>query len=360
MKQNLLLFSALAFILAACAPDRAVTPEEVSPVHQEKNAVYYWKTVFSPDSLDRDFLKKHDIGRIYLRMFDVAADVRESPILEDRVIPNATVRISDEDYGYLNDSLSHIEFVPVVYITLDALKTMEGYEEVLASNIVSRVDNMCAYNSLPLVKEIQLDCDWTQSTERSFFALCDSVRSNIRRRDIPWRLSSTIRLHQLSRPVPPVDNGVLMVYNTGSFDNPDAKNSIIDREDVEPYLRHLANYPLHLDVAYPTYSWQLLFRNRKFAGLLNGLDLTDRNDFTPCGPNKFMAVRDIPYRNRVIYEGDIVRSEISAFKDIDEVKKLIESHLSERPHSNILYHLDSNNLSNYSDNEISSLFAAGR
>ena len=35
------------------------------------NAIYYWKTVFRLTEYDRQFLKKHHIRKIYLRMFDV-------------------------------------------------------------------------------------------------------------------------------------------------------------------------------------------------------------------------------------------------------------------------------------------------
>ncbi|MDE5673787.1 MAG: hypothetical protein K2I44_00380, partial [Muribaculaceae bacterium] len=211
---------------------------------------------------------------------------------------------------------------------------------------------------IPNVSELQLDGDWTKSTEKSYFALCDSAKLGITDLKLPWRLSSTIRLHQLSSDVPPVDNGVLMVYNTGSFNDPDAANSIIDAKDVEPYLKYLSKYPLHLDVAYPTYSWQLLFRKRQFIGLLNGLNLTDTTQFSSRGRNLFVAKRDIPYNDRLILKGDMVRQEISEFADISNVKRMIDSKLSDHEYSNILYHLDSKNLSKYSDDEIYKIFSA--
>ncbi|MBD5345058.1 MAG: hypothetical protein HDR90_08790 [Bacteroides sp.] len=41
------------------------------------------------------------------------------------------------------------------------------------------------------------------------------------------------------------------------------------------------------NVAYPSYSWQLLFQDRKFAGLIGGLDLADSTRFSPHGRNTF-------------------------------------------------------------------------
>ncbi|MDE5636171.1 MAG: hypothetical protein K2I52_07705, partial [Muribaculaceae bacterium] len=242
------------------------------------------------------------IGRIYLRMFDVSED-KYAATIEGKTVPNASVRIGYPDGCLLKDSLSDKEFIPVVYITLNALKAMKGHEGVLARNIVTRVRNMCEYNSVPNVRELQLDCDWTGSTEESYFNLCDSVRHGIADLQLSWRLSSTVRLHQLSRNVPPVDNGVLMVYNTGNFNDPDAANSIIDPKDVKPYVKHLSDYPVRLDVAYPAYSWQLLFRNRRFIGLLNGLNLADTTQFSPRSRNVYVARRDIPYNDRLILKG---------------------------------------------------------
>ncbi len=351
MKHLTPLMAILLMIVASCS---GTLPPQV---HKELNSVYYWKTVFHLDSADIAFIRKHDIGRIYLRMFDVSEDTYAFAI-DEKTVPNASVRIDYPDNYLLEDSLSDTEFVPVVYVTLNALKAMKGHEGMLARNIVTRVRNMCEYNSIPNIKELQLDCDWTKSTEKSYFALCESVKLSIANLQLSWRLSSTIRLHQLSGDVPPVDNGVLMVYNTGNFNNPDAVNSIIDAKDVEPYLKHLSNYQLHLDVAYPTYSWQLLFRKRQFIGLLNGLNITDTTQFSSRGGNLFIAKRDIPYNDRLILKSDMVRQETSEFEDISDVKRLIDSKLSNREHPNILYHLDSKNLSKYTDDEINKILSA--
>lgn len=324
------------------------------PILTKKRAVYYWKTIFRLDSAEYSFLKRHKIGRVYLRMFDVTEDAFATSA-EGRAIPNASVKIDNPEYFLLQDSLKDLEFIPVVYITLDALKAMKGDENLLASNIVTRVRNMCRYNGLPNVQELQLDCDWTSSTEESFFTLCDSVKRNISALKLPWRLSSTIRLHQLARKVPPVDNGVLMVYNTGNFNDPDAANSIIDAKDVAPYLNRLSSYSLHLDIAYPTYSWQLLFRHRHFIGLLNGLELSDTTRFSRRDDNIYIARKDIPYRDRIILTGDMIRSEASDYHDIAAVRAMIEQRMSLIPHSNILYHLDSKNLSRYSCDELDNI-----
>lgn len=340
--------------------DNSSPAQERAVAHHELKSAYYWKTVFNFDSTHRSIIDRQHIGRIYLRMFDVAAvNGLAQYDSDERTYPNATVQIEQRG-NLLRDSCPHLEFIPTVFITLDALKAMRGRESELAEKIVTRVGNMVQYNDLPNVYELQLDCDWTTSTESSFFTLCQAAGDLLKARPQPWRLSCTIRLHQLSRPVPPVDRGVLMVYNTGSFNNPDTRNSIIDIDDIRPYMRRLSGYGLHLDVAYPTYSWQLLYRNRTFAGLTRSLDLTDTARFTPRGVNVYVARRDVPHNGKIIRSGDMVRAEESDYAEIMAVRNLIEQELADKPHSNIIYHLDPKNLSKYTKYEIDNILSVGR
>lgn len=330
--------------------------------HDPCNSVYFWKTSFEPTGTDLRFLENHDVKRIYMRMFDIVANNGGTPP-EEAVVPNATLRfptVNSADYWESHQMLSQAEFVPVVYITVDALRAMELEIDIWAEKIVERVSNMISYNFIPNVSEYQLDCDWTESTEQIFFSLCASVKKELIRRNKDYRLSSTIRLHQLSKPVPPVDFGVLMVYNTGNFTNPDAHNSILDIEDVKPYIKNLSGYRLPLDVAYPLYTWQLLFRNRQFTGLLRDTDLSDSENFIQIGENTHKALRDVVNGRTVIHKDDIVRTETSDYKSIRDVKKLIDQKISSPNYSVILYHLDTKTFATFTRNEIDSIYTCRR
>ncbi len=338
----------LLFVLLCACTGRKCPP----PV---ANGVYYWKTVFNVSDAEGDFMNRHGVSRIYLRMFDVSVDRTYS---NDRTVPNASVQFPFNGSGYMRNAIGECTFVPVVYITLEAMKESKGHEGRLAENIVTRVRNMCSYNEIPNVEALQLDCDWTRSTEASFFLLCECVKQEVVRQRLRWKLSSTIRLHQLAGEAPPVDHGVLMVYNTGNFADPDARNSILDSKDVLPYIKHLRDYPLRLDVAYPTYSWQLLFRSRTFLGLMNGVEVNDTALFAHQGEGKFVAKEDLAHGETVILRGDVVRCEQSSCEEITSVKAAIDKALGSKPHGTVLYHLDMNNLSKYTRDEINSFFPA--
>lgn len=66
--------------------------------------------------------------------------------------------------------------------------------------------------------------------------------------------------------IPNVDSGVLMYYNMGSI-APDSLNSIYDQKLASKYLKSLKKYPLHLDFAFPIYSWGIHIRNNKVIEL---------------------------------------------------------------------------------------------
>lgn len=334
-------------IVAGCKSGHKVN-EYTQPLtnpHEEANAIYYWKTVLDADSADIEFVRSHKIKRAYIRFFDVVKD--ESPVAKDIVIPNATLKVKTP--------LSVDEIIPTIYITLNAIRSMDDIDK-WAELIVERIDNMSKYNAFGELHEIQLDCDWTQETEDTYFRLCKAVKRKMISMDSTNCVSSTIRLHQLAKTAPPVDYGVLMLYNTGSFENEKEVNSILDVKDVAPYVKRLAKYPLPLDFAYPSYSWNLLFRNNRFYGLLRDDITDDRNIVEIIEENKYKLRKDTIINETMLRMGDVIRRETSRYSSIMDVKKMIEKEYGDRSHSNIIYHLDSSNLSKYSYDEIESIY----
>lgn len=311
------------------------------------NAVYYWRTTLECDSIEQEFLQANNVERAYVRFFDIVVD--ESPIAMDAVVPNATLQIKD--------SLPIKDIVPIIYITPEAIAKMQSKEDMWAEKIVKRIYNMCSYNELDEPKELQLDCDWSTRTEQAFFSLCTAVKNEIQKRNPQAILSATIRLHQLKTPVPPVDYGVLMLYNTGSFKNPKESNSIISIEHIKPYLKYLADYPLRLDYAYPIFSWNLVYNeDNHFKGLINSRTDFPDNILKHVSGNNYEVAKDTIINKTHLYQGEMIRKEDAPFKTIMEVKRLIEQNSCNKNCNVILYQLDSQNLSNYSGDEFKQIY----
>ena len=148
-----------------------------------------------------------------------------------------------------------------------------------------------------------------------------------------------------------------MLYNTGSFKNPNSTNSILSYNDAEPYIRR-HEVPFPVDYAYPTYSWCLLFRNNEFKCIVRDIDLMDPSLFQKSDYNRFVVRKDTLIGNLQMRKGDIVRQETSEFKEIERVKSDLSRRHDMKHSRQIIYHLDSANLSNYTDHEIKYMLLA--
>lgn len=323
MKTRQFLFVLLTLVGVGCSSERQT---EILQNEAPFNGIYYWKTTFSLNETEKAFLKEHQVKRLYLRFFDVVPDneiVSVDGFVCD-VVPNATITFKQA-------VPEGLEIVPVVYITIDALRKMAGREGRFAQLITERVVNMTDFNELGTINEVQLDCDWTQKTQESYFLLCKETAKRFSALGI--RLSCTIRLWQLGLPEPPVDRGVLMIYNTGSLASVSTTNSILDINDVKPYLNS-KTYSLPLDYALPTYDWYVWLRNGQYQGLLHQF-----NDSLKLQP------------------GDTLRHERATFDQIMEVKQTVMDQIQAQNANIIIYHLDSANLSNYSNHEINQIYS---
>ena len=315
------------------------------------NSIYYWKTKFILTDYDLSFLKAHNVHRMYVKFFDVDDDAPSQYVDAKRILPVATTIFE-------SPKPDSVEIIPTVYLTLRAISFIEkssGGSKEAAQKIVTRVLNMADYNDMGSICEVQLDCDWTETTQDAYFSLCKEVGLLLKEKGIA--LSSTIRLHQLRSPAPPVDRGVLMLYNTGNLQSVSEKNSIISLDNVAKYLKgKRIEYALPLDFAYPTYSWGLVYWGNHFEGIIRQFDYFNTDLYAPDGNGYYKAKQYHKVEGESIYEGSRIRMESSPVDIILQVKELVNKAFPDMPHSNIIYHLDSNNLSKYTTDEIKSIY----
>ena len=226
---------------------------------EQSNGVYYWRTDLHLDSTERAFLKQHHINKVYCRYFDV---VMSDDGTEPK--PNATIAFTDT----LPAGIELIPTVPTVYITENC---MHKPHKDLAEKLVKRIMQMNETNHIGNVHEIQIDCDYTSKSRATYYQFLETIKSQLS--TIHYQLSTTIRLHQLSMPVPPVEYGVLMVYNTGDPRKWQERNPILDYRDVYPYLNKLAQYQLPLAAAYPVYQWIRNIQNVRIEHTVEAAEL---------------------------------------------------------------------------------------
>ncbi|MEY3248382.1 MAG: hypothetical protein RL742_425 [Bacteroidota bacterium] len=238
-------------------------------------AFYCWQTRYAPDSTARAYLDALRCQTLYIKLFDIGR-------AEGAIQPYARLDLAD------TAGLAGREIVPCVFLTN---AVFEGIREAelrsLSDQLAAALLEHPLYRRLAPGAEVQFDCDWTPSTRDAFFAFLQKIRAKL---PPNTRLSATIRLHQYKYPkqtgVPPADRGMLMFYNTGDIDDPEARNSIYDDPDARAYLRGApARYPLPLDLALPIFHWSLVYRDGELWKIIPGLtsaELADTAFFAPA------------------------------------------------------------------------------
>lgn len=275
------------------------------PMPTTVRSVYYWSTTLNMDSVKTAFMRNYDISRMYIRYFDVVADQ------SGMAVPNATLK-------FATDVPQGIDIVPTVFVMPECLRQDRSQ---LAALIVKRVVQMNETNDVYNVKEIQIDCDWTQSTRRLYAEFMQAMLSECHSRHL--KLSSTIRLHQLAQTPPPADRGVLMMYNTGDATDIRCHKPILDMHDAAPYLSRLKDYKLTLSTAYPIFAWRILFRGGRFVGFIH------HDGEFPILPSDSIAIRQ------------------PSADDIIEAVNIIGGRRPEANNEIILFDLNNNNINRF-------------
>ena len=195
------------------------------------------------------------------------------------------------------------KIVPVIYIEHLVFKQInaEQFAKKIFLLLKKQAKNTFSYD------EVQIDCDWTNSTRSSYFTFLKAFKKRSNK-----ILSTTIRLHQIKYQqrtgVPPVDKGVLMYYNMANFKDLNTKNYILDLVLAKKYHYNFDTYPLALDLALPLYAQATIIRFEEVVGIMEGVrkkDLT--KNFKALKNNQYEVLKTHYFKKRLLYEGDILR-----------------------------------------------------
>jgi hypothetical protein len=303
-------------------------------VDSPKPAFYFWKTNFSLNHLLRAHLDSIGAQKIYVKFFDVDWDEHY----------NIPVPLAEVVFDTAN--LKNLNIVPCIFITNRTIVRSSFDEmEILASQIIRKIDDYRALLPDWTPAEIQIDCDWTAGTRARYFSLLHGLNAEFASKGIV--LSATVRLHQYKYPdrtgVPPVPRGMLMCYNTGNVEDWSEENSILRSAVLEDYLEDAENYPLPLDLALPVFQWGVLFRDGRMIRLLHGLGaevLLGDARFQPLAKNRFAVQKSTFLEGHYLYRGDQIRLENLEEKELKESCRLLKK-VYQKGATLAWFHLDS-------------------
>ncbi|MFT5859176.1 MAG: hypothetical protein ACI865_001274 [Flavobacteriaceae bacterium] len=344
---RVIFFFLTLFMLSACSEPENKAVEVV-------RAFYFWENnTLALNSSEEKSLKELDVSKLYVKVFEVdRVDGMNTPIAKTslELAPDRTKGIE--------------ELIPCIYIQNSVFLASSKEElELLAENLTFLVDkytlkNVAAGTGSYAFKEIQIDCDWTKSSKKNYFYFLKQLKKQSKK-----VISCTLRLYPYKYSdvmgIPPCDKVMLMCYNLLNPLNNERKNTILDTHEMSKYLDTEVNYPLHIDVALPVYSWMLCYENERFRGVIHGVDDTILACMTQDDGLWYTMEKDTVVKDVYMRMGDRVKVERVTTDQLNEAIELIQS-------SGVLdgetvvsfFHLESNELNNYRHETLDSLYSA--
>ncbi len=334
--KNVLYYAVLIAFSTSLISCRKTINQTVTP------AFYHWQTELHLTSFEKAYLDSVKAEKLYVKFFDVDWD-------ESRQIPVPLAALQANPA-----SIPNIEIIPTIFVTNRTLKNLEEPKiELLSSQIFQKIQDIQQQYYFKKFREIQIDCDWTKSTQSQYFQLLQHLKKETTPKNI--QLSSTIRLHQVryfeQTGIPPVDRGMLMCYNVGDLEAWETTNSILIPEEAIPYFSRLQQYPLPLDLALAVFSWGVIFRESRMIKLINNLqekDLQDSSRFEKTRDNRYQVLKSTYLKGYYLYKGDMIRLEEIPLESLEKTVKHLKEEWPNNPFTLSFYHLDTTTIKRYS------------
>jgi len=308
-----LLLFAVCFTLFSCEKERVVN-----------RGMYYWKSGSrNLEKAEANFLLTNKIQYCYVKFFEVETDDIWSAVPVAKTQLHFKVRgqmhESKEINRWADSTLKTINIIPTVYIENDVVIKLNRNElDELASNIVYLIDKYWKEKYKDRFKQyasIQIDCDWTPSSRDNYFYLLQKIKAL----NAGKQLSCTLRLYPYvysdTMGVPPVDRATLMCYNLLPPLTTTEKNSILDINELEAYLKQVKHYPLNLDIALPDFSYGLLYQNNQFEGIFSASLQELEPHIIQVRPQWYEVKKDVVIGDKFLRGGDEIK--------IDEINSVL-------------------------------------
>lgn len=337
----------IVVLLLSCKNDNKVVTVE--------RAFYCWQDRYLESEIIKH-LKDVQISKLYVKLFEV--DYTEAlgnyPFSKNKP---STYSFSD---------LDSIQIVPVIFIKNEIFKfNDEKSLDKLADNIVFLIEkysyDIDYYNNKEKIfnyDEIQIDCDWTKSTKDKYFYLLTKIKQLSNK-----KMSCTLRLYAYKYPdimgIPPVDKASLMCYNLMKPLSEKNKNSILDISEFKKYLNKKRSYPIHLDIALPSFFWTQLYQNNQFVSLIDFCPKDVISFAKQVKPFWYVVEKDtnINY-DFYLKTGDQLKCEDVSAETINQAIDLIKKYVSLDKNTTIsFFDLDKNTFNQYTDEEFSHFYS---
>jgi hypothetical protein len=336
-------------------------------------AYYFWRMSDDPKPNEVNFLKQNGVQKLYVHLLDVDwSEVYGA-------VPVTSRRAESLFYNMRNYDSFNVQYIPVIFITNKTMERIDSSDiPLLAKRIVRRclpsydVEDMKYeerhkpyWEKIEALhpKEIQIDCDWTCPTAGRYFFLLKEVKRLLPSDSI--KISATVRLHQFKYPkktgVPPVDRGMLMVYNLSDPKQYGTGNSIFEFKKAKAYFDGVKEYPLPLDIALPAWNWCIIYRDKKFYQVENELNeetLKELSFVKPKNNHMYTVMQDTVYKDLFLRPGDEIKAEAISEEELSQATNLAKKAVNSDSLTVSLFELSENEFQRYSHESIDKVYAS--
>lgn len=320
-------------------------------------AFYHWKLVTTPEgtaSINKA-LHYFKTEQLFVKIMDIDWDAVYG------AYPSTSVGMSNIIHA---TGMEYPVVTPVVFITNLAIEKTDSTEiDELAQKIVLKTAQLIQGRKVKVYgeektvidtsihySELQLDCDWTEKTQKKYFALLTAIK-----KQLPQKLvSSTLRLHQYKYPgrtgIPPADELYLMCYNTGEVKNTGEKNSIFDYGKAKVYFENTKTYPKKLNFALPVFDWVIIFRQNRFYKIDNNIGeelFANAAVMKPSAQNSYTLQKDTVLNNNFLRKGDVLRWEKITDESVQQAASLCSKAINSDTFKVVFYDIDHINPTKY-------------
>lgn len=338
---NIVLFFLLvsSITIYSSCHEESRSPKKIIP------AFYFWKTTFQLTPSEKQSLQQLSTQRLYLKFFDVKLGMANEP----KIVAPLNI-----DWKTYPDTL---DFCPTVFITNTTFEHLDIKDvDRLANYIHQRILVISKKKSY---QEIQLDCDWSKGTKEKYFAFLKAFKILNPRK----KLSCTIRLHQIKyrqrNGIPPVDRGILMIYNLEKPSVMSRINTIFDYEEITKYLKGQTPYPIDLDIALPIFSWGIHFQDGKYKGILLNLNKTKLKAlgiFKKKEKLYYEITKDTVIQSVFLRKGNLLKLEEPKLSDVQKILDLSFPLLKNDSLYISLFHLNEDLINYYTNEDLQTYF----
>jgi len=336
--KKMVLFVFVSFLFLGCS----------NKVENVEKSFYYWKSdSWNFSQKEQSIIKDLKVKKLYVKFFEVD----HNTVFGDFPIAKTSLHIYEQE---------NLTIVPTVYIKNEVFKTTGKKNlDTLADNINFLINKYAKdkFERASPVSEFQMDCDWTLKTRDNYFYFLKKLKEISKK-----QISCTLRLYPYKYPdkmgVPPVDKATLMCYNLINPLENQSKNSILDVDELGLYLNKKRKYPLHLDIALPIYSWMQVYQNNKFSKVIYNNHEVILKLLKEIKPMWYEVKEDRVVDDFYLRVGDKIKYEKTTPEKINNAIEVIKKNVVFDANTTItLFHLDEEQLSNYSNETLSAFYS---